>query len=555
MCDTSDQNNCVKCESHKAQCLNLEKDVFELTQKLNRLLAAEFYGKTDRSCQTQSVICDSVCTQTSHDNPVSNCDQICQADSPVLSDVTSLQSNLTVRSAELLSLSTLDASINSTQDNLLMDIYMSSVTKSKSTIPQNYAPPLIMLPFISIPNKPFSNFDLSTLDQDTNFNINLSNRSLCYYGSSSYSYNGATHQPQPIPPGNYINSILDQLKAVLPDIKYNSILLTKYKNGSEYIGFHADNEPEIVKNSDIVTISLGQSRVIKFKCPQALNTYPDHELMVNHGDVFIMSQKSQNFFHHSVLADESNDPRISITLRMLNNPVSRTITTDNSSETSASPSRPETAPCTGTSENYTLFIGDSMFRHLDHIKMSSSSQKAKVFAFPGATPGNIQSKLNSDPEFAKLEPSKVSKIFVFCGANSVDKVIHVPFSKNSEGVSEHNYHIHDQDLHKAKTELTCLIDFLHSWSTTSSINFVNILPRESLVRNNVINSLNHYVKTLVYHRPYLNMVSTELDRCLFSFKDGYRKANYFVNKGEDNVHLNGLGIVRLAKHLKFVAHH
>ena len=90
MCDTSDQNNCVKCESHKAQCLNLEKDVFELTQKLNRLLAAEFYGKTDRSCQTQSVICDSVCTQTSHDNPVSNCDQICQADSPVLSDVTSL---------------------------------------------------------------------------------------------------------------------------------------------------------------------------------------------------------------------------------------------------------------------------------------------------------------------------------------------------------------------------------------------------------------------------------------------------------------------------------
>ena len=51
------------------------------------------------------------------------------------------------------------------------------------------------------------------------------------------------------------------------------------------------------------------------------------------------------------------------------------------------------------------------------------------------------------------------------------------------------------------------------------------------------------------------MVSTELDRCLFSFKDGYRKANYFVNKGEDNVHLNGLGIVRLAKHLKFVAHH
>ena len=439
---------------------------------------------------------------------------------------------------------------------------MSSVTKSKSTIPQNYASPLIMLPYISIPNKPFSNFDLSTLDQATNFNIILPNRSLCYYGSSSYSYNGTKHQPQHIPSGNYINSILDQLKTILPDIQYNSILLTKYKNGSDYVGFHSDNEPEIAENSDIVTISLGQSRVIKFKCPLAVNTYPDHELTVNHGDVYIMSQKSQNFFRHSVLADTSNNCRISITLRMLKNPVSRTILTKcNTNETSPLPSHPETVPHsetiphTNTSENYTLFVGDSMFRHLDNSKMSSSSQKAKVFAFPGATPGNIRSKLNNDPKFAELDPSKVSKIFVFCGANSVDKVIHVPFNKNSELVSEQNYRIHDQDLHQAKSELTSLIDFLHNWSRNSVINFVNILPRESLVRNTVINSLNHHIKTLADHRPFLKMVSTELNRCLFSFKDGYRKFHYFVSKGEDNVHINGLGIVRLAKHLKYEAHH
>ena len=100
--------------------------------------------------------------------------------------------------------------------------------------------------------------------------------------------------------------------------------------------------------------------------------------------------------------------------------------------------------------------------YLDNSKMSSSSQKAKVFAFPGATPGNIRSKLKNDPKFAELDPSKVSKIFVFCGANSVDKVIHVPFNKNSELVSEQNYRIHDQDLHQAKSELTRLIEFLHN---------------------------------------------------------------------------------------------
>ena len=183
MCDNSDLNNCENCDYHKARRLKLEQDVSELTQKLNRLLAAEFYGKTESSCQTQSVIFDSICTQTSHDNPSSSCNQVCQTDTHVLSDITSVQSNPTAMSPELLSLSTLHASVNSTQDNLLMDIYMSSVTKSESTIPQNYASPLIMLPYISIPNKPFSNFDLSTLDQETN--MILPNRSLCYYGSSS----------------------------------------------------------------------------------------------------------------------------------------------------------------------------------------------------------------------------------------------------------------------------------------------------------------------------------------------------------------------------------
>ena len=54
--------------------------------------------------------------------------------------------------------------------------------------------------------------------------------------------------------------------------------------------------------------------------------------------------------------------------------------------------------------------------------------------------------------------------------------------------------------------------------------------------------------------PYLDMASTELDRSLFSFRNGYRRVNYFHN-GEDNVHLNNLGVIRLAKHLKYVAHH
>ena len=69
-----------------------------------------------------------------------------------------------------------------------------------------------------------------------------------------------------------------------------------------------------------------------------------------------------------------------------------------------------------------------------------------------------------------------------------------------------------------------------------------------------INSLNKHIKHLSNICPYLSMVSTELDRNLFTFKSGYRKDIFFSSAGMDNVHLNDQGIIRLAKHLKFVAH-
>ena len=54
---------------------------------------------------------------------------------------------------------------------------------------------------------------------------------------------------------------------------------------------------------------------------------------------------------------------------------------------------------------------------------------------------------------------------------------------------------------------------------------------------------------------YIDMISTEVDRYLFTDKYGYRKSHkYFSRKGEDNVHLNFNGVTRLAKHLKYYAH-
>ena len=109
-------------------------------------------------------------------------------------------------------------------------------------------------------------------------------------------------------------------------------------------------------------------------------------------------------------------------------------------------------------------------------------------------------------------------------------------------------------FNKATDDISKLSRFLHEWAASAKINLINILPRESFSRNNVINELNKFIFNLGEHHSYINFISTEWDRDIFTTRDGYRKNIYFNIKGKDNVHLNNLGIVRLAKHLKYLAH-
>ena len=71
----------------------------------------------------------------------------------------------------------------------------------------------------------------------------------------------------------------------------------------------------------------------------------------------------------------------------------------------------------------------------------------------------------------------------------------------------------------------------------------------------MINDINLFISKLENSYSYVDMISTEVDRYLFTNKYGYRKSHqYFSCKGEDNVHLNYDGVTRLAKHLKYHAH-
>ena len=68
---------------------------------------------------------------------------------------------------------------------------------------------------------------------------------------------------------------------------FNFVLLNRYKDGNDRMGFHRDNEPDIKKYSSIAAISFGDERDIIFK----------HEDIISHRNKN-KNNKDQNDDHN-----------------------------------------------------------------------------------------------------------------------------------------------------------------------------------------------------------------------------------------------------------------
>ncbi len=342
---------------------------------------------------------------------------------------------------------------------------------------------------------------------------------------------------------------MSHLRTELPNFLFNSALITKFKDGNDFIGFHSDDEPEIVMNSYIVTVSLCDTRTLIFKS-KGQDQLPSTSVDISHGDLYCMSRESQDKFMHSIGRDSRyKSSRISITFRLLYNGTGSTpsnfaptnsaatstvgnllsSSTDNSS---SSTSHPASAP----EHVSTVYISSSMFRNLNAGKLSSDSQKAAVIYYPGATAGSIQSKLKTDSTFSQIDPKHVKNVFLLCGTNNVDQVLGISRSHDKNIVDNNHTSFSDRKLYNTKTEIQDLIMYLNEWSQSAVINILNVLPRVSRVRNEVINEINSFSCNLANRYTFVNFISTETNRNMFCDGQGYRNNNLFNFRGRDNIH-------------------
>jgi len=97
--------------------------------------------------------------------------------------------------------------------------------------------------------------------------------------------------------------------------KYNACLLNLYHTGEEGMGWHSDDEKEIVVNSSIASLSIGAERKFAFKHKATKETL---SVMLEDGSLLEMKGSiQQNWWHSLPKTKKVSVPRINLTFRQM----------------------------------------------------------------------------------------------------------------------------------------------------------------------------------------------------------------------------------------------
>lgn len=141
-------------------------------------------------------------------------------------------------------------------------------------------------------------------------------RLSCWMGdpAARYRYSGTEFVPQPWHPA--LLPLRDQLAAFCGHA-FNSVLLNRYRDGDDGMGWHSDNEPELGPAPVIASLSLGAGR--RFLLRRRDDHAKKAEVLLDHGDLLVMGGQTQRLYQHSL--PKSARPlaeRLNLTFRWIN---------------------------------------------------------------------------------------------------------------------------------------------------------------------------------------------------------------------------------------------
>jgi len=146
-------------------------------------------------------------------------------------------------------------------------------------------------------------------------------RLTAWYGepNKTYTYSGLSATTTPWTKSLF--SVKQTLEAIC-EHTFNSVLLNLYRDGSDGVSWHSDDEIELGKNPLIASVSLGETRPFQlkpktFKNSRTLNK-DKMEIQLAHGDLLVMQGQTQHHWLHQIPKSKKTlRERINLTFRFV----------------------------------------------------------------------------------------------------------------------------------------------------------------------------------------------------------------------------------------------
>lgn len=143
-------------------------------------------------------------------------------------------------------------------------------------------------------------------------------RLTAWYGDASYTYSGIAHPPRAWLP------VLAELRASVEHItaaQYNTVLLNLYRDGSDSMSWHSDDEPELGTNPTIASLNFGATRRFRFRHKKDYKKSVAVDLQ--DASLLLMAGPIQHHWQHALPKSKKRmGPRINLTFRYIHPEVS-----------------------------------------------------------------------------------------------------------------------------------------------------------------------------------------------------------------------------------------
>jgi alkylated DNA repair dioxygenase AlkB len=135
------------------------------------------------------------------------------------------------------------------------------------------------------------------------------------YGTHTYRFSGNTLANEEEMP-ELVKMCMKYAQEHAPDFDYNGALVNFYCDKNHSIGFHADDERDLVKDAPIYSFSFGGVRTFQVKAMVDEVNVTFIEFPTHDNSVIVMGGEMQKEFQHGIPKTKKEvKPRINVTVR------------------------------------------------------------------------------------------------------------------------------------------------------------------------------------------------------------------------------------------------